>query len=50
MADPHLSTENDVDPAFIQDRRQFWDSFTGATKFAIGAIVVLLIGMWLFLA
>ncbi len=46
MADP----TTDIDPAFVQDRRQFWDSFTGATKYAVIAVVVLLIGMYVVLA
>ena len=39
-----------IEDAFLADRTMFWTSFTSFTKFAIIAVVLLLVGMWLFLA
>jgi len=54
MADPHAPTDTtppavEIDAGFMAERQQFWSSFTGATTFAVVAIVVLLIGMLIFL-
>ncbi len=43
----------DVDPiteSFIVDRQTFWNRFTSFTSWAVVAIIVLLVGMWLFIA
>ena len=43
----------DADPitqAFIVDRQTFWNRFTTFTLWSVIAIVVLLIGMWFFIA
>ncbi len=43
----------DVDPitqTFIVDRQNFWKRFTGFTTGAVIAVIVLLIGLWLFVA
>ena len=45
--------DRDVDPitqSFIVDRQAFWGRFTGFTSGAVVVIVLLLIGLWLFVA
>ncbi len=42
----------DADPitqSFFVDRQAFWGRFTSFTTYAAGAVVLLLVGMWLFL-
>ena len=38
-----------IEDAFLADRAMFWNRFTGFTKGAVIAIVLLLIGMAIFL-
>ena len=51
MAEPetHPTQGANIDEAFVADRQAFWSSFTGATTFAVVAVVALLIGMAIFL-
>ena len=45
------TTPNDeIDPTFLAERRQFWGSVTGATKIAAVVIVLILIGLVVFVA
>ena len=39
-----------IEDAFLADRAMFWTRFTGFTKGAVIAVVVLLLGMLVFLA
>ncbi len=41
---------DDIDKAFVADRQIFWSRFTTFTTGAVVAVVVLLIGLWLFVA
>lgn len=59
MADAHdtrstPATTTDGGPsleeAFVADRMTFWNRFTRFTTFSVVAVVVLLIGMWIFIA
>ena len=47
---PQNSSQGSVEDTFVADRAMFWHRFTGFTKYAVIAIVALLVGMWLFLA
>jgi hypothetical protein len=38
-----------IEQAFLADRAMFWNRFTGFTKWAVIAVAVLLIALWLFL-
>ncbi len=38
-----------IDQAFVADRQLFWDRFTGFTKWAVIAVVALLVLLWVFL-
>ena len=54
MTEPPSTAETEppaqeIDAGFVAERRQFWSSFTGATKYATIAIAVLLILMLIFL-
>ena len=44
------STGPDIAEAFIADRQMFWHRFTNFTMGAVVAVVILLIGMWVFIA
>jgi hypothetical protein len=38
-----------TEAALFAEKLSFWSSFTGAGTMAAGAIILLLLGMWLFL-
>ena len=46
---PQPRTTPSAEEAFIADRAMFWQRFTTFTKGAVIAIVLLLLGMWIFL-
>ena len=46
---PQTPSEGSIEETFHADRAMFWHRFTGFTKYAVIAVVVLLIAMWLFL-
>lgn len=39
-----------LEEAFVADRMTFWNRFTRFTTYSVIALVVLLIGMWIFIA
>lgn len=39
-----------LEEAFVADRTSFWNRFTQFTTYSVIALVVLLIGMWIFIA
>ena len=41
---------SNLDKSFVADRAIFWDRFTGFVKYGTIGIVVLLIGLWAFVA
>lgn len=47
---PQTSNGSSVEDAFLADRAMFWDRFTGFTKGAVIAVVLLLLAMLIFLA
>ncbi|MES2712173.1 MAG: hypothetical protein V4653_11360 [Pseudomonadota bacterium] len=47
MADPQYEFGGSDNAAIAADRRQMWDAFTATTKYAVIAIVVLLVGIYL---
>ncbi len=47
---PHSAPASNTDEAFVADRQIFWSRFTNFTTGAAVAVVVLLIGLWLFVA
>ena len=47
---PQTSVSPSVEETFVADRAMFWNRFTGFTKGAVIAIVVLLVALWLFIA
>ncbi len=49
MAMTPQKTPASIEDTFIADRAMFWARFTGFTKYAVIALVVLLAAMWLFL-
>ncbi len=52
MAQVQQETQ-DVDPitqSFIKDRQAFWTRFTGFTTYAAVVVVLILLGLWWFVA
>ncbi len=46
---PQLHQKPSDADTFIADRAMFWSRFTTFMKFGILAVVILLLGMWIFL-
>ncbi len=44
-----IATGAETPEAFLADRQQFWNGFAQFTKFAVTAVAILLILMYLFL-
>jgi hypothetical protein len=38
-----------TEEALLADRMSFWESFTSASTYAAGAVILLVIAMWIFL-
>ncbi|MBR0657017.1 hypothetical protein [Plastoroseomonas arctica] len=47
MADPQYEFGGSDNAAIAEDRAKMWDAFTGATKYAVIAVVVILVGIYL---
>lgn len=47
---PATTGQPNLEEAFVADRMTFWNRFTQFTTYSVIAMVVLLIGMWIFIA
>ena len=50
MATIPQNTGSSTEDSFIADRAMFWQRFTSFTKYAVIAVVVLLLVLWIFVA
>ena len=49
MATIPQTTGSSAEDSFVADRAMFWTRFTGLIKFAVAAVVILLLAMWIFI-